>query len=283
MSEIIIQQELEHDINDALDKVLAFESYQSSDLDILLTDEAILAARSRMSHLWDIFEAEKIESKIEQFFEAEKIYSEYYPSEDPHEDNWLVGERRNLAQLLKKYGSKEAQESPEIQLASKYPTEWRVVMDDIESLWLSQAAGSKLMVAMGQFADQLYEVGFIETDDMLEEPMALLGEHIIALIGGCGDNASQEWREYLKNEVINKEDLVGDNPKVMHDTTEYLYQLVLGRVILYRETGCFSKKEDIANQEYFSPEAWGGADAIYFSAIRARRLDEEASSAEVVL
>ncbi len=279
MSEInYFTSDLEDDLNKALDEVLPYEPYVRTSLDIVLVDEAHLAASTRMQLVNGELDSENITNGMLRSARAEGLYEEYYPQVERSDDLDFGKYSLTNPWVLKKYGTLEAQNSLEVTLGSKYPyTASSAVAECVaRSMTIKQA--KNYLQAVMDFTQDIHDIHFISKDELLHNPLLQLGVRLAHLYGEAAPNFAENFSTYLKEKVICHENLIGEDGQVAEDMTLSLYKWVEARVDEYVKGGDFrlpqlhTDDEDFLNNDRFTIY---GNDAPYFREIERRRLEVE--------
>lgn len=270
------------DLNQALDKVLPYQPYERTALDIALIEEADLAVGTRLRHVSDELDAENITNGMLRSARAEELYAEHYPQAEWSDDLEFYRYGLTNPRALKVYGSVETQNRIEVTLGSKYPyTAKRAVMECVARKFTTFQAANYLH-AVSEFTQDLHNISFISKDELLHAPLLQLGVRLAYIYDVPLPNFAENFNTYLKEKVIGHENLVGEDGQVSEDMTESLYEWVEARVDEYVERWDFrlpqvyGYDEEAIEEDRFTVY---GSDAAYFREIERRRLEKESAVA----
>lgn len=209
-------------------QAVPLEQYRASLEDVALIAENALEAWKRWTELWDIFEAENVKDHITRSLREDRFYAEQYLGFGGREDGALMHHLERLESaglpgispwLLLKYGTQEAKNDVLVRFAGEYEHEASMAFSFCKKAGMDQSSAHLCLEAAHSFVDRLYEIDFIETDELLKEPLQIWGTAIINSVmpEDFRSDLTSEWRAYL-DKVIMYENLIGEDGCVMVDT-----------------------------------------------------------------
>ena len=287
MSEYLTSDSLAADCGYALDKVLPYQPYERTALDIVLVEEAELVSNARIKHLYETFDEEGIEGSLNRSLHADAFYDEHYSDINWHEDASLLGLSTMALsgpQILFEYGSDEVRKDIGMQFANKYDySSNKAILNCVQYRFTNHQAEDYLK-AVHNFTEELHSLGHLDEDDMLFEPFVNLGASLAGVFLEEVSEFAKEWKEYLKCEVLGTEDLVGEDGRVGQDMTTFMCDWIEARVLEYKslegfrkppEEYCYGYESDEMETDERDEFSAYGSDAPYFREIKRRRIGLE--------
>ena len=287
MSEYLTSESLAADCNGALDKVLPYQPYERTALDIVLVEEAELVSNARVKHLYETFDEQGIQGSLNRSLHADVFYDEHYSGIDWHEDASLLGLSTvtlSGPQRLFKYGSDEVRKDTALQFANEYNYSANKAILNCVQYRLTIHQAEDYLKAVHNFTKELHSLGHLSTDHMLFEPFVNLGNSLAGVLLEEAPDFEEKWPQYLSDEVLGTEDLVGEDGTVGQDMTTSMWSWIENRVLDFKELGGFRKppaeycygyeSDELEADEQDEFSAYG-SDAPYFREIKRRRIGLE--------